>query len=556
MIARKTPQETMPDTMSLYVRQDPRKGRCVATSGDIKAGTIVHMSLPYACVPDAEQYESGLRSSQSRSSRATNASSLSRTSASRATYKDAPRQHVKLNISCKGRCERTFYCSTDCRDADAGQHTLVCKSIKDLIKIEEQYSTHVDPAVEEYGRLLIMVLARHFQEVSGALDAPSTNVEAVSSIVDDGQPIPKISATYSFSDMWKLVSNASSYSEDRVRNEFLPVALALTRAVAVHIFPFLPPSILALYSTPEKLLPESQDERMIQLAEEAVMTLDTCISSDPLLTSLFEVQPVLPMKVLSASSVSILPKMSQVSVIRLLASNLSLICKEECNSFGHYAFTFKGPTFPRQGYAIAVHPSAVFFNHSCAPNVSHLPRTSAFPGIGIMSFYAVTDIAAGQELCLSYVGMEGTHNYENPREGREEPTPATASDGSIASGVVDTITCNARHERALRRRRALKRVFQFDCDCARCLVDLVHGVEDGCGDEEEKQRVRELHDGASLDLSRVEEVVEDAVARYVCSRDGCLGYFAPAKLLIGDMEEREDLEGLSLCVACHRVVSF
>jgi hypothetical protein len=48
----------------------------------------------------------------------------------------------------------------------------------------------------------------------------------------------------------------------------------------------------------------------------------------------------------------------------LVLSLLSLVTKEECNSFGLYTFKYLGSAFPRQSYALALYPSAVYFNHA------------------------------------------------------------------------------------------------------------------------------------------------------------------------------------------------
>ncbi len=99
-----------------------------------------------------------------------------------------------------------------------------------------------------------------------------------------------------------------------------------------------------------------------------------------------------------------------------------LICKEECNSFGLYSFSKQFQE--RQGYGLAIFPSAVYFNHSCAPNIVHTTINHLDE-----AFYAARDIDAGEELNIKYISI---------RQGREE------------------------------RRQELQEVFLFGCECLRC----------------------------------------------------------------------------------------
>lgn len=100
---------------------------------------------------------------------------------------------------------------------------------------------------------------------------------------------------------------------------------------------------------------------------------------------------------------------------------LQLVCKEECNSFGLYTTTANNG--PREGYGLAVFPMAVFFNHSCAPNIVHTTENLE------QCFYAARDISAGEEVCITYISIR-----QDTQSRKEE----------------------------------LKRVFLFDCACDRC----------------------------------------------------------------------------------------
>jgi hypothetical protein len=72
---------------------------------------------------------------------------------------------------------------------------------------------------------------------------------------------------------------------------------------------------------------------------------------------------------------------------------LDLVCQEECNSFGLYSFLPDSPVGePKYAFGLAIYPQAVYFNHSCAPNVVH--HTIGKRQV----FYAVRDIAEGMFL--------------------------------------------------------------------------------------------------------------------------------------------------------------
>lgn len=87
---------------------------------------------------------------------------------------------------------------------------------------------------------------------------------------------------------------------------------------------------------------------------------------------------------------------------------VELICKEECNSFGLYTFTRKNE--PRQSYALALFPTAVYFNHSCAPNVVHTTEEGQNE-----VFYSARFIPKGEELNITYISIKQSHE-ERQRE--------------------------------------------------------------------------------------------------------------------------------------------
>ncbi|KAJ3326608.1 hypothetical protein HDU91_004595, partial [Kappamyces sp. JEL0680] len=71
----------------------------------------------------------------------------------------------------------------------------------------------------------------------------------------------------------------------------------------------------------------------------------------------------------------------------------SLISKEECNSFGLYTFCYKG-------FGLALFPTAIFFNHSCDPNVGR-----RYTSDGHMEFFALRAIGAGEEASITYMDL-------------------------------------------------------------------------------------------------------------------------------------------------------
>ncbi|KAI9202199.1 uncharacterized protein BJ171DRAFT_515177 [Polychytrium aggregatum] len=150
---------------------------------------------------------------------------------------------------------------------------------------------------------------------------------------------------------------------------------------------------------------------------------------------------------------------------------LELICKEEVNVFGLYNFKIGGIHSERQCYASAVYTTAVFFNHSCAPNVGHHYIETAEGG-GLMTFFALRDIQEGEELLISYVPLS-TSSGTNPRANR---------------------------------RAFLKHYFQFDCDCARC--------------ESEDDSAVNSNQAAAQEWRRICEA-------YICGIDSCRGWRAP-----------------------------
>ncbi|KAJ3271343.1 hypothetical protein HDV01_006848 [Terramyces sp. JEL0728] len=108
-------------------------------------------------------------------------------------------------------------------------------------------------------------------------------------------------------------------------------------------------------------------------------------------------------------------------ISQLEAFLISLIAKEECNSFGLYYATTNQE--PRKGYGLAFFPSAIFFNHSCDPNVGYFKSNRKY------EFFTVAPVKKNESLYISYLDY----------------TTSTQE-----------------------RKQVLKQVFHFDCACRVC----------------------------------------------------------------------------------------
>jgi hypothetical protein len=107
---------------------------------------------------------------------------------------------------------------------------------------------------------------------------------------------------------------------------------------------------------------------------------------------------------------------------------MELVCKEECNSFGLYHHD--DPDDQRHSYGLAVYPRAVYFNHSCDPNVVHMTKGKN------ELFFAMRSIQQGEELTITYIDLRQ----------------------STAERLAE-----------------LEKVFLFTCDCKRCRASQEDG---------------------------------------------------------------------------------
>jgi hypothetical protein len=135
---------------------------------------------------------------------------------------------------------------------------------------------------------------------------------------------------------------------------------------------------------------------------------------------------------------------------------IDLICKEECNSFGLYTFDYKGNQVAKESYGLALFLEAVYFNHSCIPNIGHVTRK--FEDSNSISndqqlqvekrngenvFYALRDITKGEELCISYISINDDLYKDSEA-----------------------------------RKKKLKEIFFFDCSCKLCLSSISEWKEE------------------------------------------------------------------------------
>ncbi|TPX55271.1 hypothetical protein PhCBS80983_g05461 [Powellomyces hirtus] len=312
-------------------------------------------------------------------------------------------------------------------------------------KISSEDSDKLSPYEMDYTWLLARVLIKRAREQRRAIEVGINSELEDKSNMEVGGMIGM-----SFADVWALCSNATAFSP-RAISKFMQITTMLAGFTRNHIFPSI---------------------GLPSLAE----------------------QNFLP----PASPADQLPPAKHL--VQLEMSILALICKEECNSFGLYTFSYLGNKEPRQGYGLALYPEAVFFNHSCVPNVGHVtraipdPRRSEEAAGAELVFYATRDLKEGDEAVISYVALD---------------------DNRAKSA----------------RQKDLEKTFFFNCDCIRCVA------------EQQGDKQSEL----TKDLDRL-----------MCRKDGCCGWFVPLQLSRCGDDARND-SGTDLdsskrwcCEACGR----
>ncbi|CAK4033827.1 lysine methyltransferase SET6 [Lecanosticta acicola] len=110
----------------------------------------------------------------------------------------------------------------------------------------------------------------------------------------------------------------------------------------------------------------------------------------------------------------------------LLAPCTPTLCRAMPQADNHNAFGIRAAEEAEEYMGYGVYPSASFFNHSCAPNVTKKRVGREWV------FEAARDLAEGEECCITYLGGE------------------------------------ERELDAVERRRRLREVWGFECACGRC----------------------------------------------------------------------------------------
>ncbi|KAI8816306.1 uncharacterized protein EV422DRAFT_295821 [Fimicolochytrium jonesii] len=424
----------------------PHKGRSFLLNEDVSAGDVVLRTKPYAAIPDCG----------SRTFVCAHCLKPPKITHQEQSHSASPeRERQPLPVSCVTCCVAS-YCTSTCADRDFLKfHRFECAFLAELGATTKNDD---DGALTEYERDYLWLLVR-------VLIGRAWEVKGEEHDVKDDTSAREAEETMRFEDVWALCSNASSFSAEAVKR-FHVVAGHLLHFVQGHLLPgFKFPS-----DVEDSLLwaPETQD-----VPNPKSPPPNAAASNSPQHSALYK-------------------------------SLLTLICKEECNSFGLYTFAYQGPTVPRQGYALALYPRAVFFNHSCLPNVGHITNTCLESSAGTVKasggqekmvdyteliFYATRDIKRGDEAVISYIELD------------EADTDA-AGDGEGRSAVE-------------RRRMALNDMFFFKCACVRCEFEA-----------DATTPPRTLTDLSAL----------------LCRKDGCRGRFMPSALA-GSHEPEPATEG-------------
>jgi hypothetical protein len=168
-------------------------------------------------------------------------------------------------------------------------------------------------------------------------------------------------------------------------------------------------------------------------------------------------------------------------------------------------------------------PSIFFFDIACSPNICYVTRGKE------IIFFAVEDIQAGEEVCISYVSLE-------------DQMLANSNNNNNHNNSTDPDTIKALAEK---RRANLSSLFFFECDCRRCAVELGKVTAQG-----EVERHRKL------------------IKMMLCGKCGCYGWFVPQLLsrayLDGgngvlsrtDSKKVDDAHDSWICEACGREERF
>ncbi|KAJ1554484.1 hypothetical protein HK405_004937, partial [Cladochytrium tenue] len=443
------------------------RGRHLLAVRDFQPGELIASARPFALVPDAANFRNVCAG----------------------CVRPPVAPALELPVVCTGACGRAWYCSFACRERDwAAGHSAECRALREFFG--RLRSPGMTPLLDEAAWLLVRATTRLVDPGVGGVGEDRVADRRVTG-----------------EQLWQLCENAEHVDRTRLLGVFGRLAICLARhAIALRD--------LALHGSgwPDRLmLPKCEVVILQDVAMELVVSAG---------------QPLGGTDPDSALGHALLESIVQdcggkESATQLLASCLALVCKEESNSYGLYTYGLAGPTAPRQGYAIGLYSDASYFNHSCAPNVVHAVREAQAGAQAMIAgattapdaanhdggcsepgefrFFAVDEIAAGDELCISYVGV-----------GEQQGDAA-------------------------RRRRILRKVFHFECSCELCTAEVTSGGGDSGVDKTRLARrldrllcSRAAAAAAAATLTRTVRLSGGRAATA-----GCLGYLVPRQLVVG-----------------------
>ncbi|KAJ3004600.1 hypothetical protein HKX48_001137 [Thoreauomyces humboldtii] len=446
-----------PSCFPIEVQSLPAKGRGFVFTRDVPAGSVVLTSGPYAIVPESTTKTEIC------------AHCIGRSKSLHHLPPSKPVPYTPLSVFCQD-CHQVRYCSDACATLDRDlYHRFECGYLKHLFRDQpavlpddlqlrtfskdkkdaEKYPNRLDltPYELDFTLCIARIVIRRAREMKRDMDDglfPEVAVVAGSQNPHDRD---------SFANVWALCSNSKDFSS-AIMDRFELVAKSLTTLVTDHILPVLFPDAQA--AATRNILPRVTDQDLHADPDRGNRLTD------------------------------------------LQASVLALVCKEECNSFGLYSFLHAGRSETRQSYALGVFHRAVFFNHSCVPNVGHCVRTASSskdqegeggrrretgPATKQITFYATRDIKRGEEALICYIPLD------------KRPSACSRS-----------------------RTKGLEDLFFFPCDCERCSMDA-----------------------GNLDPEKAKDVTR-RFADLCCDGDNCFGWMVPTALddrLNDDQEEKE-----------------
>jgi hypothetical protein len=572
-ISGNTPTTTLAYDLppAIQVAKHPYKGRCFLAVQPIKAGQVILTAQAFTEVPDAVNFKrlcgmcvqprQAIHGGQVKTyghphgTTTTNPTTTSNYSnpvtQNRADSKLGDMEldvSEELEFECLGGCGRAYYCSRECQQQDwEWGHKWECGVLKEFIKeANETFGVNGDKADDDekagyaidYTWLLLRIIARY---QSGAIQQQRQQIKSGS--LDPEEPLGTPSVTQSFQEVWALCENASAFAKDVMYQDFGRCALALSKLVALIAFEKNVPADTILAAPSDHLYLNQVAANLLQINDD---------NGENIENNLVENYPLTPTPQTHTTLQHLIQTLGYPTTQNILASTLALICKEECNSFGLYNF-HSDYRKERQGYALAIYPSAVFFNHSCAPNLGHttrpgsrVPITSSTtsstkttattipatnnhhdtilkPTGNLMVFYALRDIQPGDELCIAYRGLQFNK---------------TVSD-------------------ALPRRQHLKNDFFFDCDCERCEVEMWEYQNErneqsqlqGQGD---RSNQNQSEDGNRQDKFEKKVEVEERLKTLLCGEGGCKAFFAPGVLSSSKAKNGQPVPQW-VCEGCQRV---